>query len=505
MTAAFVCISIVPPFILGFLLVDLLWAQDRRLLDDFALKCCFSVGLGVGVSSCLTFVWMAFAGRLNRGLFIVELALIVTLGARLLFRRRNFLPRLRGDRPHAYDSRKPYWLRAAVAVGCVTAVIRFVCFSLADPNGEWDAFAIWNMHARFLYRGGDSWTHFRFMTWSHPDYPLLIPASVARSWEFVGRESKCAPAVIAFLFTFALIGVVSISIARLRGERQGLLAALVLLGTPFLITHGASQYADVPLSFFFAASLSLLLLYLEGNTSQGLLVLAGLTSGLAAWTKNEGILFVTAFFIALCLAALLFKDKTSSRVILKAWPLGCVPLIIVIALYKALVRASNDLISVNNASNIHHFLQIWRFQMIVGAFAKEALTFGGWRLIFPIPAILAFYFLLMGATVDRRKLPATLVSVALPILMCCGYFAIYVVSPHDLKWHLDSSLNRLLLQVWPLCIIAFFTIVRSPEQALLSEYTLHRERYSDAPQIINDNSAPERFSNLQEDSRVSRD
>ena len=47
-------------------------------------------------------------------------------------------------------------------------------------------------------------------------------------------------------------------------------------------------------------------------------------------------------------------------------------------------------------------------------------------------------------------------------------FLFYILSPFDLKWHLDTSLNRLLLQVWPLAIFAYFAIVRAPEQVVVT-------------------------------------
>ena len=85
------------------------------------------------------------------------------------------------------------------------------------------------------YRGGQYWKNFTYMTGEHFDYPLLIPASVARSWEFIGRETQLIPIVIGLLFTFATIGIVGISISRLRGERQGLLAGRKSVG--YSISH----------------------------------------------------------------------------------------------------------------------------------------------------------------------------------------------------------------------------------------------------------------------------
>ena len=39
--------------------------------------------------------------------------------------------------------------------------------------------------------------------------------------------------------------------------------------------------------------------------------------------------------------------------------------------------------------------------------------------------------------------------------MLAGYYGVYLLTPQDLAWHLDSSLVRLLLQLWPLAILTW--------------------------------------------------
>ena len=85
--------------------------------------------------------------------------------------------------------------------------------------------------------------------------------------------------------------------------------------------------------------------------------------------------------------------------------------------------------------------------------------------------LLLFYFLLLGASVDKKDIVVVSVAALLPVGMAVGYFFVYVLSPHDLAWHLESSLSRLLLQLWPLAIFAYFAVVRSPEQALIPKST----------------------------------
>lgn len=41
-----------------------------------------------------------------------------------------------------------------------------------------------------------------------------------------------------------------------------------------------------------------------------------------------------------------------------------------------------------------------------------------------------------------------------------GYFLVFLASPHELAWHLDSTVSRLLSHVWPAVI---FGAMLAPE------------------------------------------
>ena len=127
----------------------------------------------------------------------------------------------------------------------------------------------------------------------HTDYPLLLSGSIARCWTWLAGDPHWIPQLIAAAFTLLGAGLLTAGVGRLRGSNQGWLAGLSLLGTVLYLVRGASLYADVPLSFFILAALVLLALYDAGQRpSPGLLVLAGLSAALAAWTKNEGAMFL---------------------------------------------------------------------------------------------------------------------------------------------------------------------------------------------------------------------
>ncbi len=69
-------------------------------------------------------------------------------------------PRAASREPQSSSNRLDWILRAAFGIAATgRALAAVVMFILASPHGEWDAWAIWNQHARFLFRGGgsDAW------------------------------------------------------------------------------------------------------------------------------------------------------------------------------------------------------------------------------------------------------------------------------------------------------------------------------------------------------------
>ena len=135
-----------------------------------------------------------------------------------------------------------------LALAAVTAAYR------ASPHGEWDAWAIWNLHARFLFRGGDEWRTLFQIDWSQPAYPLLMPASVARVWAYAGHETTLGPALVALAFVIATVLLVMTALDLNR--RRAWIAGSLLIGAGGFLAQVSSQCADVPLACFIVATLS---------------------------------------------------------------------------------------------------------------------------------------------------------------------------------------------------------------------------------------------------------
>jgi hypothetical protein len=69
--------------------------------------------------------------------------------------------------------------------------------------------------------------------------------------------------------------------------------------------------------------------------------------------------------------------------------------------------------------------------------------------------------LLVLLRVSIAEFFVTLVGANAIILSLAGYYAIFVISPYPLRWHLNSSLGRLLLQLWPSVLLLVGLAARS--------------------------------------------
>ena len=367
-------------------------------------------------------------------------------------------------------------LAFAITLACAAAA--FVGLSVSRPHGAWDAWMNWNLRARMIFRAGPEWrvAFSPLLPWSHPDYPLLVQTSVVRTWVYNGGERLAGPATIAFLFTFGTVGLATAGLAALRNPTQGLLAGLTLLGTPFLIFHGISQYGDVPVGFFFLTALVLLALHDRHRDATGAFaVLAGFATGLAGWTKNEGLLFLAALVLAGLMTPPRARGVRQLARDAGLFLLGILPMLVLIGCFKLRFAPPNDLIStVGAGETLARLTDPARWLAVAIGYAREIPTFGFNGLISGVP-LLAVYGVCVGVCDEEVKARWFRMTVWVVGLMLAGHALVIVATAEDAARLVNSSLDRLLLQLWPVIVFACFRVFRgrvpSPEAEAVAAAT----------------------------------
>ena len=329
------------------------------------------------------------------------------------------------------------------------------------PFAGWDAWAIWNLHARaFFLSGGAIWkTRLYRIAFSHPDYPLLLPLNVARLWFFAGQEAPSGPAALAFLYTFGTAGLLGGAVTYLKGLKQGVLAIATLLAMTKYVWAGFQECADVPQSFYILGAVVTLSFY-EETGDYAFLAFTGFSAGLSLWNKNEGWMFIGCFVLAQLIACDLAEKWrfTKSQLYVAA---GAAPPVIVAAIYKMRNPARSDVLSwYATKSGWMRAFDPQRLLYILHTFGTTLWNLDKW-LISPV-LVLALFAALVGfdRTNPVRKTARTgLVTI---VLMIIGYVFVYATSASDLAWYLNSSLDRLYLQLWPSFLLCFFVETRTP-------------------------------------------
>ena len=259
--------------------------------------------LGVGLSSITWWAFLQVPASRSTMVALDTAVWAAAIGLAFLVRAEPAASRhANGDA--ARPARILTWAAlAAFAATSLLAVTSFVATSRVFPHAGWDAWAIWNLRARFLFRTGPGQLADVFadqLSYSHPDYPLLLPLSVFRAWTFLGEDTVLVPIFIGAIFAGATVAAAALSVGRARTPAHGLMTAAAILASPTFLKWAPSQCADVPLGCYILASF---LMLGRATVSDRPLwwLLAGISAGLAAWTKNEGLVFML-LFLSVCTA-----------------------------------------------------------------------------------------------------------------------------------------------------------------------------------------------------------
>lgn len=415
----------------------------------------FGIAAGAGLTSFVFFL-LLWSGAASPAAVFLSDALLV---AGLLLAHRRTRPASQPVAPPAATA--SIWLTALLMAGLLTALVAIWKAVNASPHGQWDAFGIWNLKAKYLAGPGESWriAVAPELSLSHPDYPLLLPATIARSWLVAGETPPLVPALWGGVFFYALIGVVFSALYLWRGSVAAILAGLVLLSnSPFLL-QASTQYADIPLALYFTCALAATMLGLREPALPGSPVLGGFFLACAAWTKNEGLAFaiLALMSLPLVLGALERPITPALRLFL-----GALPGLLLVGAFKVLLAPAGDLTAGRSSPLIAaRVADISRYREIALALLDE-LTHLGEGLAHPL-LLVAALIVALGIRREAVDRPAVVWCAVTLLLQFAAYLGVYLLLSADLKWHLDTSLGRLLVHLWPGALLALFLLLRWPE------------------------------------------
>ena len=453
--------GVVAALVLGWLVARWLtggaWAGPRW--SSTLLQISLGALFGPGIVSLACFLLLA-AGIANSATVWGAQAVLIAGAGALAFRPGLPKPPL--------SARAGSWpwnwvLVLAVGLGLAAFAAAFYGSSSANLDGDWDAFSIWNVRARYLAGGIATWrrafeadTGGRMIGASHPGYPLLLSAFVAAQWIAGGAVTSAVSIAASLLFALAVLGVLISSIGLRRGTALGVLAGLAFLATDTFVARAPGQYADLPLALCLLASLVLWEsagMSASSSGSKRLFTAAGLAAGLAPWTKNEGWPFLLAF-----LAFAIWHARAAAL-----WTiLGSLPGVLATLAIKLWLGAGTEAMFPATIRQAVSFLaQPARWWAIAQAFAHGLWQLGALPWAHPILLVGAVAFV---AGVIPRPERASQARLLIPIAaVFAADYGIFVFTTADLNWHLGTSVDRLILQMWPSLLFVVFLMLQPIE------------------------------------------
>jgi hypothetical protein len=455
-------ISILLALLIGFLLVHALdpvpnmqprWAA---VLFHTAL----GTGIGIGLTSVIFLLLTVTGAASPVAIFSLDIILAAGLGWHW-FRMRSGNGASERSDVNAPGFRWTWLLALAFGLVLLISFGRLIQMVTALPVGDWDAWAIWNLRAKFLAGPGGAWRNAisPLLNNSHPDYPLLLSGFVARVWKAGGTMDTIVPVITALLFFAALVALLVSVVALLRGTASALLAGLVILSTTSLLVWAPAQYADIPLAFYYLGAIALI--FLGPSQPAGgrwALLWAGLCASFAACTKNEGIAFLAC--IVAVFVAFTFWQRRTEAVRRTGWLVaGAAPGALLTLWFKFFLAPAVDPLVTQGASGLARLHDFSRYAQIAGGFFTYLMNLGS-GVTHPLILLAILAVLLRLQFEERYKLPSLIATTCL-VLVFLSYCLVYLITPYGLEWQVQSSFDRLILQVWPSFLLVFFVQLRT--------------------------------------------
>jgi len=309
---------------------------------------------------------------------------------------------------------------------------------------RWDAVAVWGLKAKVLAHSPLATFPEYFsdvtLSFSHLDYPLMIPALMATTYGAIGvTDDVLGKAIFPFIalsFALFLFGTLR---WQLRSRLAASAIALVVLMLPPTSWWAGSGYADFPLMVFHGASIYYVLRWsAEGH--RGDLGCAILFSAACAFTKNEGL--PLAMLNVVAVAA--FHLPNISKAFRSAAIFGVGFVLLHLPWFVWSRQLPRTYENYGGKLNIDTFVtNIERIRIIGFSFAQELCNIQGWGFFW----ILLFVMAAVGFRAFGQRRPQILWALML------GHFLIYalayVITPWELSALIPITIGRLFLHIMP--------------------------------------------------------
>ncbi len=415
--------------------------------------------LGFGATAIFYFLWGIIGLRFTSTLAYVWAGIGIVAGAGTLCLRFRCLFSQNENRSPA--SRKQF-NRLCLGILLLLAATTML-ETLMTPQRFWDERAIFGLKAIVIYQDGtllsDSLHDPDFVQY-HPKYPLLIPLIEAHFYLLMGEVNDRWSKVMFPLLYVGMILTFYGVLARATSQLPRTCLFTIMLATvPVMVPweYGfISGQADGPVACFHLVAILYLWSFLksvsENNPERPVkqtgsictLIIAGLATGLAIFTKDEGIALFLVDLIALLIVTLVyFRNRlVFAGASILQFTLTVAILVAPWFYYRTQLPSTMEMtyfsrMQISTSSEGIASLQ-WAIQHLLRRMFIEAWEWGlqWWGLVasciaFPLQAIRAYQLFLLLDILG-----------ALAALILAG-----IIAPTPVEEHIGGSSHRFLIQI----------------------------------------------------------
>jgi hypothetical protein len=423
------------------------------LLPGYAVLCLIAPGRRLPAAHFAGLVLALGAGTTSTALFLLSLAglrpgsaavggicaaALLALGA-LAWRGEL----ARGEAPSP-PPRPHEWALAALPV---LACAWLLADALRVPLHNIDAVAIWGLKAKLLAHEtlrASPYFHDPTQSYSHQDYPLLVPLLMAAAYGLRGAFDEPLGKLVHVGIFVALLLLLHAGVRRSLSRTASLLLLVLFALSPPLLGQAAAGLADPALMLFYTGSLIALLAWLETGAASDLRIGCVLTAFLV-FTKNEGMALAALNLAVFALATLCSRGERSVRALGGHAALALLPMLPWLAFRAGLPKTHENYGALLHPARVLD--QLDRLPEIVGGLGR---TLADLRLWGGLWWLLPLAWLLAGR--ERRSRAAAVLAACLAAHLAT-YVLIFVVTPWDVRVLLEAKAYALLLQASPALVL----------------------------------------------------
>lgn len=450
----------------GMLAFAITGHRERTGIDRLLASLAWGPGLAAGLLSLVSFFGLDLGlGHIGRAGLMAVLALALLFALWAMKRARSAPPSWCSDEQRGGLG---VWsgvvALALLAVGYGWASLRwFEC----RPLGSFDGMGIWTYRALQWFRSGEAFPEtLGMMLESKPGYPLLLPGLVSSQFTLCGGESTIVPIATGWFFVISVAAVCILAVKRWASLPIALAAAALLLSTPLVWRWAFAQCADLALaSFTLVAAYGLFEIGPSNQRETTPSWLVGFFLGLMVWTKDEGLFLAIILVAVAVLSGRLGSGWLSNRGTF-GLAVGALPGIVALGVLKIAWVSSVEAQRYLDAGFWSRLTDSGRWRSVAVAFSERLVPWSGEGLWGGTLVVLFAVSIVVGWRYRKNGAGLGAAVYGVPVVLAAGFFAVaYLLTPEPLVWHLRTSLDRLLLQLLPLAVVAVFAAFGSSHPA----------------------------------------